>query len=454
MSSYNPVHNIKNYISGSHRFLNIGTGSSSTSTNTLVTLEKKTVMIIQSCNIGIGTTLPRTTLDIVGRVYVSQNIGIGTTIIGANALNVIGNVSSSGSITVTNYFGGSATLSGSLTTSNLTVLGSNTIVNTYTQQSSNFSVCNITGTGPALSISQKGIGAGYPIADFYDVDIFPSIPSLRIADGGNIGIGTSIPVAKLHIQGNVYSTANIGIGTTIFRQALDIIGDVITSGNIGIGTTLPSARLQVDAGTTTVAPLQFTSGTNLTTVAAGTMEYDSINFYGTVDTRSGRGYIPNIQIFRLTADRSAIGPAISNFFGANSSANLIAGGIYELEAHCFFLKTTSATVTFTLTTSQAVVNLDGTIDRTVTSGGTVTGSAGRACLYKSATTANVFPNIGTLTGATSHFAFMRVIIEANLSNNSTLTINVTEGSGTVTPYRGSYYILSRLPGGNSGIFSA
>jgi hypothetical protein len=50
-------------------------------------------------------------------------------------------------------------------------------------------------------------------------------------------------------------------------------------------------------------------------------------------------------------------------------------------------------------------------------------------------------------------AFLRAIIEANATNNSTLTINVTESAGTVTPYRSSYYILSRLTSGNSGIFS-
>jgi len=451
MSSNNPIQNIKKYISGSHRLINVGTGSNSTPTNTLVTLAKQTVMTMESCNIGIGTTLPRTTLDIVGNTYISQNLGIGTTILGAYGLNVVGNVYSSGTITANNYIG--TTLSGTIITSNLIVLGSNTTIYTYTQQSSNFSICNVSGTGPALSVTQKGIGAGYPIADFYDLDISTTVPSLRIADGGNVGIGTDTPVTALHVQGTMYSSANIGIGTTIVRKAFDIIGDMITTGNIGIGTTLPCALLQVGAGTTTVAPFLFTSGTNLTNIVAGSVEYDGMNFYGTVDTTIGRGYFPICQIIRLTADSSAIGPSIASYFGASSAINLIAGGIYELEAFLYFTKTTTDTIIITLTTTQNVVNITGTLDAGAAVGGTATGAGIRLALYQSATTANTFPTSPALTTGVNHAYHLRAIVEANASLNSTLVINITNTTGTVTPLRGSYYIINRIPTTNTGVYS-
>ena len=450
MSSNNPVQNITNYVSGSHRFINIGTGSNTT-TNTLVTLEKRTVMTIESCNIGIGTTLPRTTLDIIGSAYVSQNIGIGTTIIGANALNVVGNIYSSETFTATNYIGESATLSGTLITSNLMVLGTNTVNNTYIQQSSNFSVCNVVGTGPALSVSQKGIGAGYPIADFYDLDVSTTVPALRIADGGNIGIGTSIPVANLHIQGNVYSTANIGIGTTISRQALDIVGNIITTGNIGIGTTLPSALIHIGAGTTTLAPLQLTSGTNITTAIAGTIEYDGGNFYGTADTTSARGYIPNCQIFRLTQDGVYIGPGSTGFFATNSVINLAANGLYDLEANCHFLKdANTSALTCSLITSVAVKNLNVNISFNYT--GTASFPYRSLSLLKSATTSNTTVGSAvTISANTSNTLNIRSLIEAGTSD-STLTINVTQTTGTLIPLQGSYYKINRIPSGNTGSF--
>jgi len=449
MSSNNPIQNIKKYISGSHRLINVGTGSNSTPTNTLVTLAKQTVMTMESCNIGIGTTLPRTTLDIVGNTYISQNLGIGTTILGAYGLNVVGNVYSSGTITANNYIG--TTLSGTIITSNLIVLGSNTTIYTYTQQSSNFSICNVSGTGPALSVTQKGIGAGYPIADFYDLDIFPPIPSLRIADGGNVGIGTTIPLANLHVQGKVYTSANIGIGTTIIRNKIDIIGDIITTGNIGIGTTLPRARLQVGAGTTTIAPFRFTSGTNSTAVNTGAIEYDGKVFYGTADATSGRGYIPNNYKFCLLTANAPGFSTITNMFGTTSSINLIAGGIYKLEANMYIAKNSSgaATLRITLTTTQNVVNLNGFVNYSITTDATTN----RISLFKSATTANAFGVSASLAASTNHGIVLHAIIEANASLNSTLTINGTSSASGITLLRGSYYKVSQLPSGNTGIFS-
>lgn len=302
-------------------------------------------------------------------------------------------------------------------------------------------------------MTQKGIGAGYPIADFYDLDISTTVPSLRIADGGNVGIGTATPVTALHVQGTMYSSANIGIGTTIVRKAFDIIGDMITTGNIGIGTTLPCALLQVGAGTTTVAPFLFTSGTNLTNIVAGSVEYDGMNFYGTVDTTIGRGYFPICQIIRLTADSSAIGPSIASYFGASSAINLIAGGIYELEAFLYFTKTTTDTIIITLTTTQNVVNITGTLDAGAAVGGTATGAGIRLALYQSATTANTFPTSPALTTGVNHAYHLRAIVEANASLNSTLVINITNTTGTVTPLRGSYYIINRIPTTNTGVYS-
>lgn len=67
------------------------------------------------------------------------------------------------------------------------------------------------------------------------------------------------------------------------------------------GTTLDlNVTLKPVAGTTTVAPLQFTSGTNLTTALAGAMEYDGKVFYGT-HVASSRGTIPTEQFCCSTA---------------------------------------------------------------------------------------------------------------------------------------------------------
>ena len=51
----------------------------------------------------------------------------------------------------------------------------------------------------------------------------------------------------------------------------------LVAGNLGVGIAAPTARLHLDTGTTTIAPLKFVSGTNLTTTQAGAMEFNGTN---------------------------------------------------------------------------------------------------------------------------------------------------------------------------------
>lgn len=211
--------------------------------------------------------------------------------------------------------------------------------------------------------------------------------------------------------------------------------------------------LSLGSGTTASPPLSISAGTNLTSAAAGAVEYDGTVFYKTPNTTSGRGYSPAINIFRLTANGTAIGPAIANFFGANSAINLVGGGVYEIEAYCYFTKTTAGTVTVTITSSLAPVNLNGVIQTGAVGGGTATGAAQQIALYNSTATAAAFGATGSLTTAVNHAMQIRLIVEANASN-SNLRINFTSSAGTVTPLRGSYYKVTRLPAANTGSYAA
>ncbi|GEM_PF-3269190 len=62
-----------------------------------------------------------------------------------------------------------------------------------------------------------------------------------------------------------------------------------TTGEVGINNANPtSAWLHIGAGTTTLAPLRFTSGTLLTTPVAGTIEFLIDKWYGTISTGVNR----------------------------------------------------------------------------------------------------------------------------------------------------------------------
>lgn len=92
---------------------------------------------------------------------------------------------------------------------------------------------------------------------------------------------------------------------------------ITLSGTTGI--TLTTGGVIVPAGTATVAPLDFTAGTNLTTPLAGAIEYDGKVMYATPQGTQ-RGVIPGMQSYFLnsaytgntgTSDQSIFGVGVT-----------------------------------------------------------------------------------------------------------------------------------------------
>ena len=347
----------------------------------------------------------------------ASGIGIGTTN-ATSALHVDGNVFTTGTITA----------------SNISVIGDFVTMNTVTSNTEQMIITN-EGTGPALKVTQTG---PHPIAEFYDDN---GAIAFKVANDGLIGIGTTTPRQLLDVQG----------------------GPAIFSANVGIGTTNPLAYLHIGAGTATVAPIRLTSGTNLTSAKAGSIEYDGGRFYGTTAAIGGnpeRGYLPSIQMFRLSANGSAIGPTIANFFGATSGVVLGSDALYELEAYCYFTKTTAGTVTVTLSFSSSYnnpQNLNAILQYGAAAGGTATGAANQIAIFAAGSAgggagANIaFGASASLTTAVNHAFQIRSIIDT-ANGYAELTLKFTSSAGTVTPLRGSYYKVTRIPTTNTGSF--
>lgn len=97
--------------------------------------------------------------------------------------------------------------------------------------------------------------------------------------------GTSVIVAAqrdasvaLGIQGTSNQSANL---TEWRNSSNNVLSTMDKDGKLGLGINTPTALLRLKAGTSSsnTAPLKFTSGTNLSTVENGTVEYDGNNYY-------------------------------------------------------------------------------------------------------------------------------------------------------------------------------
>lgn len=181
---------------------------------------------------------------------------------------------------------------------------------------------------------------------------------------------------------------------------------------------------------------------------------DGAQYYATIDTTSGQGAIPVEQYFHLTADGSTIS-TIANFFSTTSNISLVASAYYYIEVTCFFLNTTSGTVTWTFTnsaapTSQNIYYQQSPITGLVAPPGTATDLEG--AYSKDATAARAFTT-GTLTTAVDHYAFFKIWLQNG--TGTSLKIQATKNvGGTITPRLGSMWTCRRLSPNNIGTFAA
>lgn len=144
----------------------------------------------------------------------SNNVGIGKSNPGAK-LDVNGNISATGSLSVTGT-------NGSFSTPFFAPSGTTTL---------SLFVSGVGVNEPQMRFSRASDG------QFYDIGMNGSngfviddndTPRLTINSAGNVGIGESNPTARLHVNGNahmsgdVYATGRVGVGTTSPQGLMDI----------------------------------------------------------------------------------------------------------------------------------------------------------------------------------------------------------------------------------------
>jgi hypothetical protein len=255
----------------------------------------------------------------------------------------------------------------------------------------------------------------------------------------------AVTALTLNSDGSAIFAGLAGTGTRLVQAS--------SAGLLSGSNTLPTSII-FPAGTASAGTWpKLTSGTILTTAEAGAIEYDGAVLQFTDDTAGGRGLVASEQRFKLDADGSTI-TTIANFFGSTSNIPLVANAYYEIEIELAFLKTTSGTVTWTLTNSAAPTSQDIDFETSPVTGivappGTATMLQGQ--FLKDATAAKAWTT-GALTTAVDHFA--RIKIKLRNGTGTSLKIQATVSAGTITPRAGSRWICKRVPAANVSAYAA
>ncbi len=160
---------------------------------------------------------------------------------------------------------------------------------------------------------------------------------------------------------NRYDDAGVFVDAplTITRStgAVTVLQGLTASSTLAVtGLTTLTGKAVLGAGSTSVAPLTFTSGTNLTTAAAGSKEYDGTTFYNTA-VASTRGVDVTEHFISLTANQTGtdVNTAQPWFPGGGGTGMTVAAGTTY-----FFEGVLSASKTAGTTSRTIGMNFGGT----------------------------------------------------------------------------------------------
>jgi hypothetical protein len=380
----------------------------------------------------------------------------GTATVGA--ANLSGNLSVGGTVGVT----GAATLSstlnvtGAVVINNAATIGVNTTLGvaiTSSVSTSDITVASTTGfpTSGTIQIDSEIIA--------YTGKSATTFTGITRAQSGTTGathlINTRVYITGIKIKGSVDDPLVLNINST--EPALRVTqigtGDVLrvedqASPDTSRLTISNAGALTLNNSTTFNSGLIMGATSSETWSTYGIKSFNGFTrfFYQTHDyANEGEFNYPLLQRHqKLSADGTAIGPTIADYFGATSQAQLNPDCWYEFEYVLYFTKTTAGTLTFTIATDQAPQLLSAEYIGTVIGGIGAVGAPQMAAIIKSTSTAAALPVTGSLTTAVNHKYSIKGIIRTATTFNSLMKLRVTNSAGTVTPLAGSYQKMWRI----------
>ena len=215
------------------------------------------------------------------------------------------------------------------------------------------------------------------------------------------------------------------------------------------GTTGVNSVINLQAGTSSLAPLDFTSGTNLTSPLAGAMEYDGKVPYFTPQGTQ-RGVIPGMQYYELNSTL-ALSATTSAQAWLGVGCTLSSNTVYAFQGTYAAIKTTTTT-SHTLGQSfggtATLNNINYTLLRYFDATGFVTvGTAPAAMAYVQ--TASNITTMGPSVSATNYQIYtFNGIVSVNAGGTFIPQVATSASGPIYTGQIGSYFMI--YPIGTSG----
>jgi len=110
------------------------------------------------------------------------------------------------------------------------------------------SLKNTATNGREYWIDSGSNGAGIGAGNFAIYDRTASASRMTVDSNGNVGIGTTNPAAKLHVNGNIIVNGCTGCGSVSSQWITSGSSIYYNGGNVGIGTTSSNSLLHVGSG--------------------------------------------------------------------------------------------------------------------------------------------------------------------------------------------------------------
>lgn len=259
------------------------------------------------------------------------------------------------------------------------------------------------------------------------------------------------------------STAALVLGTDIYsKSAVDTLISGLSAiyqpldadlTAIAALTTTANGRSLLTAATLTAAGLGLTNGAALDSWAAITRAAGFDTLVGTPNSNNLKTFLADSWLFYLAADGSAITTPAANFFGTASAVSLAANTRYLLQAHLYFTKTTSASISWAILNQNNYTNFTGSVVLSPATGDAAAGNSAICCAVSKTLAAGTFVTTASLTGTpVNHVHRMNADFEMGTAGK--IEIQVVTATGSVTPLAGSYFTIERIGAANIGAFTS